>query len=234
MTEQLTEERTSSDVVVAPEGPVRVAWAPVPKVNLLPIEIVEGRRFRRTQLLLGGAIVAVGLAAAGGTFWAQQGIDDAHDQLTTAQAQVGSLEAEQAKYAAVPKVLAEVEAANSARTLAMGSDVLWSGYLNDIKTDQPDGVTLSGFTITMNGGGASAGASNPLIPVGVGSISMGGSAERYDEIASWLEAINKITGFSASSMVSATHADTGDSVTFSATAVVDSDALSDRYNKKAG
>jgi hypothetical protein len=69
MTDQLTEEYAGTELAAepGPPAPIRIPWAPVPKVNLLPIEIVEKRRFRRTQVLLGLAVLGVVLLAGVGT-----------------------------------------------------------------------------------------------------------------------------------------------------------------------
>jgi Tfp pilus assembly protein PilN len=232
MTEQLIEERADLETGTAVEGPIRVSWAPVPKVNLLPIEIIEGRRFRRTQLLLGAAVLGSVLIAGGGTFWAQQGINDANDQLLRSQSGVSALQTEEARYAAVPQVIAQVDAATADRTLAMSRDVLWYRYLDDLDGARPTGLQLSAITVTMNAAGASLASADPLTPTGIGLITVTGTTDQYSKISSWLEALNKITGFSKSSLTSAIT--TSGSIMFNSGAVVDSDALSSRYEKKAG
>ena len=233
MTEQLTEDYIEAAPEETVEGPVRVAWAMVPKVNLLPIEILEGRRFRRTQALLGGAVLGAVLIAAGGTFWAQQGINDAQDDLTAAQGRVSSLQAEQAKYAAVPKTIAEVDAADSARTLAMGTDVLWYRYLNQIQDATPAGITLNGITVSMTGStGTPTAATDPLSNTGIGTVTLNGTADQYDEVSNFLEAADGITGFTSPTLASASKQQ--EKIVFGSAAVIDTNALSGRYDKKAG
>jgi len=225
MTEQLTAEHT--EVEKRSPVPVRVAWASVPRVNLLPIEILEGRRFHRTQAVLGSAILITALVAAGITFWAQQGVNDANKSLHTSQAKVSALQAEQAKYAMVPKVIAEVNAANTAQTLAMGGDILWYRYLNDLDGIRPTGLELTGITVTPATAASSAPSSNPLVPTGLGTITITGTATRYDEVSTWLEQLTKVAGFSAATLTSA--AQTDGTLTFTSGAVVDLGALSGRY-----
>jgi len=234
MTDQLIQDQvgTEAPAETAPPAPLRIAWAPVPKVNLLPIEILESRRFRRTQGLLAAAVLVVAVLAGAGTFLAQRSVSDANDELITAQSRVTQLQAEQAKYAAVPKVVGEVEAATAARTLAMGSDVLWYQYLNDIDGARPAGVELNSLTLGLATAASAGTVASPLATSGIGAIAMNGAAGEYDEVSSWLEAINKITGFSSSSLLSAAKAD--GSVGWSLNAVIDSNALSARYTKDAG
>jgi Tfp pilus assembly protein PilN len=232
MTEQLAQETIETQVAEAP-GPVRISWAMVPRVNLLPIEIVEGRRFRRTQIILGSAVICSLLVAGGATFLAQRGISDANDRLTAAQARVTSLQAEQTRYAAVPQVIAQVNAANTARTLAMGTEVLWYRYLSDIDGARPSGVALTTITVTAAApASAAVPSSNPLAAPGVGSILVTGTAKQYSQVATWLDSIGKITGFSSPSLTSAGKGDPN--LIFSTGAIVDSDALSGRYAKEVG
>jgi outer membrane murein-binding lipoprotein Lpp len=235
MTEQLTEEYVGTEPAAEPAAPapVRISWAPVPKVNLLPIEIVERRRFRRTQILLGGAVLGALVLAGAGTYWAQRGVDDAGEQLSAADARVAALQSEQNRYIEVPQVRAQVDAAESARALALGSDVLWYRYLSDLDGARPGGVKFSGITMTMSATSSTAAASaNPLSSSGIGSIVVNGEADQYSEVASWITAVDKITGFSSSTLTSATKDE--DDVTFNTSAIVDTDALSGRYDKKAG
>ena len=78
MTEQLTEPyaEVQEEVPTGPPAPVRISWAPIARVNLLPIEIIESRRFRRTQLALAGTVVGALVLAGAGTFLAQRSVAD--------------------------------------------------------------------------------------------------------------------------------------------------------------
>jgi Tfp pilus assembly protein PilN len=232
MTEQLTEQPVETTAAPAAPGPVRIPWAMVPRVNLLPMEIIEARKFRQTRILLGVAVLGTLLIAAAGVFWAQQGVQDANDQLTVSQAKVTVLNAEKAKYAAVPKIIAQVDAAQAARTLAMEADVLWYRYLNDLDDARPAGVTLTAMTLTLNSvSAAPAPPSDPLGSHAVGTLTLGGTAEKYQQVAGWLEALEKLTGISSAALSEATEAEGEDGVTFSSTAVIDTDALSHRFDE---
>ena len=239
MSEQ-TSEQPGSDVDVAveaePTGPARVSWAPVPRVNLLPIEVLEGRRFRRTQVGLGVAVVAVVVAAGAGTVWAQRGVSQAQDELDTARSGVSARQAEANRYAEVPKVLAEVDAANKARLQAMGADVLWYRYLDDIDGARPSGVKLTTMTVglaTVDAGAGAAGGigKDVLTPAGIGTVQINGVARNYGQIATWMDQLDKISGFSAPSLGSATEGDDG--TAFETGVVLDYKALSGRFNQKA-
>lgn len=237
MTEQLTEQyaEVQEEVPAGPPAPVRIAWAPIARVNLLPIEIMESRRFRRTQLGLAGAVVGAMLVAGAGTFWTQRDVGQAQDELVAAQTNVTGLQAQQAKYAAVPQVIAQVNAADTARTLAMHNDILWYRYLNDLNGALPSGVELTGMTVVVTGA-STTGAADALSPAGVGTLSLEGISKRYSDVAAWLDALNDLTGLASSSLSSASKEDNDPDtkLTFSTGAIVNSDALSGRYDKKAG
>jgi Tfp pilus assembly protein PilN len=233
MTEQLIDTQVDGEVDTPPgkPAPVRISWAPIPKVNLLPMEILEKRKFRRLQLMLGGAVVGAVVIAAGGMILAQRQVEEANDELLLAQAKVAALRSEEARYAAVPKVIKMVDEAIAARTLAMGSDVLWYRYLSDIDGARPRGVELTGLTLNIGGTAAGPVIGDVLSQIGPGSISVQGTAEEYAQVSSWLEATDKVTGFESPKLTDA--ADDGESVTFGSTAVITTDALSGRYHEKA-
>jgi len=238
MTVGLTKDFTGTEQVADPGPPsmIRVAWAPVPKVNLLPIEILENRRFRRTQVILAAAVVGVLMLAGAGTYVAQRSVSEANDGLEGSQARVTALQAQQARYAAVPLAIAQVEAAKDARAAALGTDVLWYRFLNDLDDARPAGVEFTSMTLTVPvGTGAvpvAGSSSNPLTLAGVGAIAIDGATNKYGKVADWMEALDKVNGVAAPALGSASR--TEDDVTFSTSAVINSDALSGRYDKKAG
>jgi Tfp pilus assembly protein PilN len=222
--------------VAAPAEPTRVSWASIPRVNLLPLEIIQKRRFRRVRRMLGVMVVAAVLICTGGVFWAQRGVSSATARLTTAQSEVTSLQTQAAKYSAVPEVVAQVEAAKTARTSAMGNDVLWYQFVNDLRGALPAGVAQEAVTVVLTQSAGSAVAANPLSPAGIGTLSITGSADQYQQISAWLDALTKITGVSAPTLINATKSQdgTGSSVTYSISAVLTEAALSHRYDDKKG
>jgi hypothetical protein len=236
MTEQLTDEPVTETLPVE-AGPIRVSWASVPRVNLLPIEIIEARRFRQTKIMLAATVLGAVLVASAGVLWAQQGVNAANDELAASEFRVTSLQREQTRYAAVPLVAAQLDAANAARTRAMGADVLWYRYLNDVRDAQPANVKLDSLTLTLTSAATGVGA-DVLTAPGIGTIQTAGTAAQYSQVSAWLEALNKLNGTSSSALSNAAKAadaaDPTKAVTFAVGAVITSDALSHRYDKKAG
>ena len=122
----------------------------VPRVNLLPDEIFAERRLQATQIGLGAATLAVVGALVGGYLVSAASVDSAEDQLAAEQTRrTDTLRNEEAKYAEVPKVLAEVEAAQTARSQAMITDVLWADQLNALASSYPKTTWLRDMTVSL-------------------------------------------------------------------------------------
>lgn len=218
--------------------------AALPRVNLLPPEIEEQRRFRRVQAGLGAAVaVAVGVV---GLLYANasSGVGEAQEQLDAARAKTARVNAETRRYAHVPQVYAQVAASEAMLTQAMGKEVRWSYYLNDLSLSIPGRVWLTQLQITQNvdaangtgGQSASGSGENPLAPTGIAQITFRGTARSHDDVAAWLEALAKQRGYTNPSFSTSTerYIDATKVVDFSSTVTVTEKALSGRYTKPAG
>src|SRR5688572_4827914 len=122
----------------------------LPQVNLLPPEIEQERRFRRTQFAL-GAVVVASLGVVGVLFLAASNqVSSAQGELADSQRQTTKLQAREAEYSQVPLVYAQVDAAKAQLELAMGKEIRWSFYLNDLSLKIPNSVWLTTMTVTPN------------------------------------------------------------------------------------
>jgi hypothetical protein len=257
MTDQLTEPLPEAAPDApgpseAPTGPTQVPWGGVPRVNLLPLEIVQGRAFRRTQIMLATLVGGAVVLAAAGVIWAQSGVGSAKDELTGAQSAVVAAQAEQAKYASVPQIAAQLDKATLARSTAMAEDVLWYRPLNDLVGALPSGASLTTISAALSTTSATAAsgatATDPITPLGIGSVNLAGTAvgsdqkSAYAEVAAYIDAVEKVHGLAynhlqTGSLTQTAVSSTGTitySVAFTMTVTVDSDALSGRYTTKAG
>ena len=97
--------------------------ATLPRVNLLPPEIEQQRRFRHVQVGLGGAVLASLVVAGALVVAAGAQVGKAQDDLDANKAQATQLQSKVAEYAEVPLVYGQVEAArrSSARQWAKRS-----------------------------------------------------------------------------------------------------------------
>lgn len=222
------ESRQDAAPVVRP-----VEWASVPRVNLLPPEILEGRRFRRVQVLLGLVVLLTVLLAAAATVWASGQVSTAQDELDDTTSRISALTTRRAQYAEVPRVTAQVDAATAARAEAMAGDVVWYRYLGDIRAALPGGVAMTSLGVTKTAAGAGA-TSTPLSATGIGTLTVEGTAPGYDSVSAWLDALDKIAGIDFTSLTSAAAGAGGQSstaVSFTSSAVVTEGALSHLYDE---
>ncbi len=212
----------------------RVEWAAVPRVDLLPPEIQQGRRLAALKRVLAGAVAATVVVCVGGVAWAQAGVGSAQDDLDAAQARGATLRAQQVTYAQVPKVLALIDAAGAAREQAMGKDILWYGLLSDLSLTTPEGVKLDSLTVGLDTSGTQAPVTDPLVPAGIGEVDFTGKAAHFPDVAEWLESVAGLHGLDGSTLQSASSTTgPGNVVDFTSTIKVTATALTHRYDRKA-
>lgn len=220
-----------------------VDWAPVPRVNLMPPEILQARGFRVVKIRLAMAVLATVALAAGGVFWAQGQVSAAQQVLDATEGRNSVLRQDQTRYSDVPRLLSAVAAAKAAREQALGQDVLWFNFLHDVSLAMPSNVWLKNLTVTMQTGKPSAGggtstAVDPLVPTGIGSVTIVGTAADFPEVSAWLQSIARVNGLEASTLQNATRENQNDpkatGVEFTTQVVINAASLSHRYDRKAG
>jgi Tfp pilus assembly protein PilN len=215
----------------------------LPRVNLLPPEIEHERRFRHVQLgLAAGVVGSLGVVAV--LFLAANGqVSAAQDDLSTAQAQTSRLQAQAAEYAEVPLVYSQVEAARAQLELAMGKEIRWSFYLNDLSLKTPRNVWLTTMTASSNEAPAAAAAvtSGPAEAAnwskpGVASVAFEGYALEHNDVATWLDSLAKQKGYDQPYFTESTDEKIGSTALekFKSQVMVTDKALSKRYIQKAG
>ncbi len=121
----------------------------VPRVNLMPPEIEAERGFKKVQVGLAALTIAVAGLVVGGFVWSAAAASAEQDKLAAQTQRTNELTTEQAKYAEVPLVMGQVEAAQSAQATAMATDVLWYEYLDRLSKSYPDNVFLKDMTVTV-------------------------------------------------------------------------------------
>jgi Tfp pilus assembly protein PilN len=209
----------------------------LPRVNLLPPEIAETRRFRRIQVGLGGAVLgAVGLVALLYVA-ASSSVSSAQDDLDSANAKNSSLQAETAKYRDVTAVYARANAAQAMLTQAMGEEVLYSQFMSDLSLSVPENVWLKGLTFTQAPAVTPTGAAGTaLTSAGIGTVTFTGVGFKHDDVALWLESLASQKGYANPYFSSSTEVLLGPRrvVNFSSTTTLTPAAYSGRYTKPAG
>src|SRR5687768_896167 len=213
----------------------------LPQVNLLPPEIEQERRFRRTQLGLGAGVVAALGVVAVLFLAANSQVSSAQGDLADSKRQTSQLEAKAAEYSQVPLVYSQVEAARAQLELAMGKEIRWSFYLNDLSLKIPNSVWLKTMTVTANDAVAAApapapGAATNYIESGIGSITFTGNGMKHNDVAAWLVSLSKQKGYTQPYFTDSTKQEIAERevVSFTSQVTITEDALSKRYIQKAG
>lgn len=215
--------------------------ARVPRVNLLPPEIIERRVFARTQKWLVAAVLSVLLVLAGVYFLQVLAKNKAADELAVSQATGVTLKAEEAKYADVPRVYKSIEDAQSARQTAMSQDVEWFRYLTDFSLTMPADVWLTSLDMSLAGATPATPATTTVNPgvvttPAVGTLTFAGTAYDHPDVAAWLVTLAKERAVTEAYFSASTKAKIGtkDVVNFTSTASLTADGLSHRFDRKAG
>jgi len=209
----------------------------LPRVNLLPPEIVEQRRFRRVQAGLAGALVAALALVAAGYVLATADRARQEEQLRTVQAETTLLQARQAEYAEVPQVFARVAAAEAQLTQAMGQEVRWSFFLDDLSASVPDDVWMTKMIMlqTVDSAEPSVPSVNPASLPGVGTVTFEGTAFEHVDVSAWLDALARQSGY-ADPFVTKSEKDViadDEVVNFVTSVTVTAEALEGRYPQRA-
>ena len=226
------------------ELPVPELWPAtgyrLPRVDLLPPEVRAARRLRHAQQLLAVGLALLLLVLAGATALARSSASLARADLAQAQARGAALQSEQAQFAEVSRVQAELDRIEGARAGAMAGDVLWASYLDEISGRAPEGVWLDDLALALvpsaTAGGAPADALDPLAQPALATITFTGKGGSYEDVAAWLDGLADVPGFADPRFTIATRTagEPRPVVEFTSTVGVVPDALSHRYDRKDG
>lgn len=211
-----------------------------PRVNLLPPEILEQRRVRVLATKLAGVVVAVAVGVAGGYVWAGSGAAQAQSDLVSARAVQSGLQRQVVALAPAKQAQTQVQNAQKALAAAMGNEVLWSRYMDQLRLTRPDGVrfTSVAFAPVSATSGSAAGAANgstagggaPTATTGaLATLTISGKARSQPDVAALLDQLAGVKGFTGVYLSNTTSDASAGLVTFSVTASVTADALSHRY-----
>ena len=226
----------TQDVLAPAPSDVLSAWT-APSVNLLPPEIFERARVKRVQLGL-----AAGLALTAGLVGllhvsAMSATAEAQRELQGTVAEGADLQAEVAELADVDVVYAKAAGARAVLTQAMGREVRYSTFLNDLTASLPDDVWLTSVTFTQTDPVATAAGAVPTTSTvpGVGTAVLTGVGFSHDDVADWLDGLAEQPGYTNPYLTDSKAGRTGTrtTVTFTSTVTLTEAALSGRYTTEA-
>jgi Tfp pilus assembly protein PilN len=227
-----------------PNAPVAVLAA----VNLLPASYARRAAVRRAKVFAAITVVIALLVVALAWLVAHQKEVTAQENLDAATAERALLTAEAAKYADVPRVFSSVADAKQQLALAMGNEVRWSFFLNDLALTMPSGVSLDTLQLTSPAPGAApqavapaaasapagSGASGAGVP-GLGTMSVSAKALAYNSVANWLDSLAKLPTLTDPYVgsINAATEEGAKIVSYTSTATITPEALSERYTAEA-
>jgi Tfp pilus assembly protein PilN len=210
----------------------------MPSVNLMPPEIAEAARFRRFQLAMGGAVLGAVAVVAALYMQAHGGVADAQQQVDQAQAQSTVLQGQLARLQSVQDVYTQVSSREAMLSQAMGGEIRWSRYLNDLSLRMPDHVWLTNVTATETGATATTlpTSTTSATPGSIGNVQFTGVAFSHDDVATWLDTLAKERGFVNPYFTNSAEAPIGPKslVNFASSTDINDKAESGRYSKPAG
>lgn len=216
------------------------------RVNLLPPEIAEAERFRREQVVRGAAVLAA-LAVVGGLYvTAAGGVSSAQSEVDSATQRSTELSREVAALADVPATALALQTAQGQRTGALGNEVRWAEYLNNLGILTPASIQLESLSITQSvdapaAAAAPGSATGPVSATGtpgIATVTFAGIAKSNDAVAFFLDSLAKQKGnvdpYFSSAKAAEDDRSKRDVVTFDATVTVNDEAKSGRYSTSGG
>jgi hypothetical protein len=183
----------------------RLGAPPLPQVNLLPPEVRASRQLGRTKAWLGVGILLVVLLIGGGYVLAALARADAAADLADAEAESQRLLSEQAQYAEVPRIRAEIGRAEQARLVATSTEVFWTDYVRAIQAVLPADVRITELVTEMPEPGTEGMPSgSPLDMANIGTVSFMAESQTLPDMAAWMDGLDSIPGFGSATYSTAT------------------------------
>lgn len=213
----------------------------VPRVNLLPPEVLQRRAVRTVKRGGAVALVATLAVAAGAYTLAVVDRNNAQEDLAAEQAVTTELQTEAAKYAEVPRIFAIIDGATEGRRVALAQDISWSTLMGQIAATYPGDVWLDSVQATLDSplpgpaaGAPDAVAASPeLTPPGVATITIQGAAKSHPDVANWLDSLASVPNIADTSLATSTLAEEDGQVfvKYDNTAVLDEGAYTHKYDE---
>lgn len=163
--------------------------------NLLPDEILDGRRIRRTRTAVVGGLGAVVLLLGGwyGSTFVQAGSAD--EELARSEGQVVAAQQEQGKYRELTDTKTRLNAAEAQLSKLMTTDTQWQKLLSDLRGAAPTDVEIGQLSAAISGSGTvQDGLPSETDEALVGTVTISGKAKSKDQIAEFVENVRRVTG----------------------------------------
>ncbi|MCU0301617.1 MAG: PilN domain-containing protein [Candidatus Nanopelagicales bacterium] len=208
----------------------------VPQVNLMPPRFAMAMKRRAARLTALACVIVAALVLVLGWLITNQQRSAAQEELAIASAEVAALHASAQQYADVPKVFADVADAQLQLRTAMGNEVRWSFFLNDLALTMPSGVSLDALEATSMLPGETPGAADGTDSGQIGALTVSAKALTFNHVANWIDSLAKLPTLADPEAVSLNAVDElgRTLVGFDSGALVTDAARSGRYTQEGG
>lgn len=213
-------------------SPQRVSRVLTISADLLPDEIVAGRRARRTRAWVLVVLMLV-LAGMGGWYaLAEQELRAATDERTTVTDEATALQRRQNDFAPVVDVQAETTSITKQLSTLLANDLPWATLTDTLRdTGTNAGVTVGGMSGTLKSADAGASGAVSLPSTGgtttIGTVTVTGTAPDKPSVAKYVDSLADLTIVANPYLTSVAESD--DEVQFSLTVDISAEALCGRF-----
>ncbi|GAA3341936.1 hypothetical protein GCM10017714_28050 [Curtobacterium pusillum] len=205
----------------------------VPRVDLLPTEVLVDRRQRAgvRRAWLGVVVVAVAVGAA--TVLASAAAMQADSKLSQARQETDSLQVQQQQYRDVRSAETQSELLRAAQSVGGSTEIDWQATLQRVQTSLPGGVTITGVQIdSATPLEAYAQATSPLQGQRVATLTIDAASPTLPSVPTWLDSVKNLPGFVDANANSVTLDTSTNVYTVDMTIHLDEDVYDGKYDGK--
>ena len=218
-------------------SPQRVSRLLTISANLLPEEIVAGRRARRSRIVVLAALLVVVALLAAWYVYARQEVRVAKEERAVITTEATTLQSSQGRYTEVVDVQNQTNLIAKQLSTLLANDLPWAALLTTLRdTANNSGVTVLGVIGTLNGGttGAQTTAAGTLPSTSksntIGTLTITGTGPDKPSIAGYVDALGGLPMLANPYLTNVSQ--TTNDVTFSITVDITAKALCGRFTTK--
>jgi hypothetical protein len=180
------------DPALSPQRVVRVLNI---AANLLPEEIVAGRRAGRARGVVLVALLVVVVLLGGWFLYANLQVGLADNDLDDVTTEATALQQSQSRFQDVVDVQTHTQTISKQLTTLLGDDLPWATLLNLVRdTGTPSGVVVEGIVGTLN---TTAGTTAAMLPnasgvTTIGTLTLTGTGPDKPSVAQYVDALDKL------------------------------------------
>jgi hypothetical protein len=172
---------------------VNLEYGLVPRVHLLPAEVVAQRKAKalrqRLLTILVGVIVLVGVAVGVVSF----GLANATAEQVAEESRSAALLAQAAKYSSVTATQNQVDSINRLQPEVTTNEILWAKFIATVGATLPAGTSITDFTAKLDPPTADATSTDPLKGQHVATLSITALGPQQS-ISQWLFQLPLVQG----------------------------------------